>query len=258
MEVKEKDELEIDLKEIVFVIAGRLRTIVLIGVLFALASLLVSQLLITPKYASTTSFYVMNQQDENKLTISDLNVSTTLTSDFEIMVTSRTVLEAVIETLGLETNAEELAKTVSTNNPTGTRMLEITITHEDPYQAKLIADALADKASEQIQELMGIEKVNIIDYGNIADNPSTPNIMQNVIIAAVIGLALTIVVVICAFIFDDTIRTPEDVERLLGVSVLGIIPLSDEESAGNGKSNRAKKRAIAAGAHNRKLTGEDS
>lgn len=207
MEIREKDELEIDIRELFSVLMSKAAVIVLTGAIFALAGLLVTQLFITPKFQSTTSFYVMNRQDDSLITSSDLNVSTTLTSDVVLLVTSRTVLEQVIKIVGLDCTIDELIKDISVENLTNTRIVEVTVTNEDAHLAKQIADAIAEVAAEQVVELIGTVQVNIIDQGNIADKPSTPSLTKNIIIAGAAGVIVAIFITGLFFVLDDTIRT---------------------------------------------------
>ena len=237
----ERDEIEIDLKQLFFVLLDKIWVILLSGLILALAAFLVTKLMMTPIYSSTASVYVLNRQNsQNTATNSDISAATSLTKDFETMVTSRTVMEQVIDKLGLDTTYEKLKKSISVNNPTGTRLLYITVKNKDANLAKEIADSVAQTASVQIVELMGMEKVNVVDEGGIAAHPSSPNTGKNVLLGGVIGLFLAAIVVILRFLLDDTIKTSDDVERYLGLSVLGVIPKSEADV----KKSKSKKKGL--------------
>lgn len=241
MASSEREEQEIDLKELLLFLLGRWGMILITGILFAAAAFFVTQLLIAPKYTSTTSLYVINRQDESQITSADLNSSATLTADFEVLITSRTVLEQVIETIGLDISAEELENKISVDTASGTRILEVSVQDENAYAAKRIADAVAEISAAQMVALMGIDQVNIIDYGNIPTSPSSPNLMRNVIMGGVIGVVLTVLIFVLIFIFDDTLKTAEDVEDFLGISVLGAIPINDLDRS---EKNRHKRKGV--------------
>ena len=226
----ERDEIEIDLKQLFFVLWDKKWMIVLSGLILALAAFLVTRVFLTPVYASTATVYVMNRQSENAASSSDISAATSLTKDFEAMVTSRTVMEQVIDQVGLDMTTEELEKLISVSNPTDTRLLDITVEHESPEMAKEIVDCVASVASVQIVEMMGIEKVNIVDQGGIAENPSSPNTMRNVLIAGVIGVFIAAFFIVLRHLLDDTIKTSEDVEKYLGLSVLGVIPKNEGDT----------------------------
>ena len=236
----DRDEIEIDLKQLFFVLLDKIRIILLSGLILALAAFLATKLLMTPIYTSTSSVYVLNRQNsQSTATNSDISAATSLTKDYEKMVTSRTVMEQVIDRLGLDMTAEHLASSISVNNDTGTRILDITVGHENADMAKKIADAVAEISSVQIVELMGMEKVNIIDWGGIASHPSSPNVKRNMLLAGIIGVFLAAAVVIIIFLLDDTIKSADDVEKYLGLSVLGTIPKNDAEVK-KGKSKKKK------------------
>lgn len=228
----EEEYKEIDLKELLFVLLDKIWIILLTIVLFILGAVLITKLFMTPMYVSTTSVYVMNRQNnEGVATSADLSAASQLTKDYEAMVTSRHVLEQVIEKLGLNIDVGGLKKMVSVTNPVNTRLLEISVTSEDPYMAKNIADAIAAVSADRIVEIMGIEKVNVWDEGNIPNGPSSPSLSKNAAIAGILGLVLSCAVILIIFILDDRIKNSEDIEKYLGLSVLGMIPLDESMQA---------------------------
>lgn len=248
METSRKQDvgIEISIQEIVFSLLDRLKIILLVTLIFALCAFIVTEAFIPKTYESTASLYVMNRQNEGQLTSGDVSVSSSLTADFEVLVTSRGVLEQVVEDVGTSMRTTALADIISVSNPTDTRILEITVSSEDAYMAKALADSVAKISSEQIVSLMGIEEVNIIDYGNISTQPSSPSLIKNVGLAAIIGLVLSVAVSLVIVFFDDTLKTSEDVERHLQANVLGAIPMGpDDGGKRKGKHERVQSTEVS-------------
>ena len=126
----------------------------------------------------------------------------------------------------------------SVSTPTDTRILTIAVSDTDPMLAKKIADAVREASKTQIQSVMGIETVNTVEESNLPENPVSPNTKMNVLMGFVLGLILSIAVVIIRFMLDDTIKVQEDVEKYLGLSVLGMIP---ELETGDQKKKKKKR-----------------
>lgn len=240
--MKNNDEIEIDLRQIFVVIMSKIVIILLVGVIFGLAAFIGSKLLLKPVYQSQTSLYVLNKQNQGTTTLSDLQSSTQLTKDYMILVKSRTVTEKVISDLNLDTTNERLAKKISVSTPSDSRVLEITVADNDQYEAKRIADKVAEISADSICDIMQIEKVNVFEEANIPAKPSSPNCMKNALIAFVLGLVLAIAVVVIRFVMNDTINTSEDIEKYLGVSTLALIPLSEDLDDSAEASAKKKKR----------------
>lgn len=242
MEEKKQDEIEIDLGQIASVLWSKAVVIILTGLLFALLAFLGTKLLIKPTYESTASIYIVNKQGEN-LTTSDLSSAEMLTKDCQKIITNRTVLDEVIDTLQLPVEHNALAKQLSVSVPTDTRIIEITATNQDPNQAKEIVDTVADVTREKITAIMGVEEVNVFEYGDLPLHPSSPSVMRNCMIAGVLGIFLAAFIIILHFIMDDTIKTGEDVTNYLGLTTIGLIPdVDDSSSAGSSSNNKRKKR----------------
>lgn len=223
------EEIEIDLREVVAVLWKRAPVILLSGLVLALAALVGTKLFVTPQYQSTTRMYVLAKQNNDTLTNSDLQTSTLLTNDYAELIKSRTVTEAVIAEMGLDLTHEQLLKKMEVTVPSDTRILTISVTDPDPYMARDLANTIRDTASEHIQQVMDVEAVNVADEANIPDAPVSPSTMKNGLIAGVLGCILAMAVVLVQYLTNDTIKTTEDVERYLQLSILGMIPLDESE-----------------------------
>lgn len=239
-----KDEIEIDLRELFAVLLVRIWIIIAAGVVVAGITYGVSKLVLQPEYESTTKIYILNKQDSSgSATYSDLQSSTQLTKDYMTLVTSRPVVEQVITEMNLNLKYKELVDMISVSNPQDTRILGITITYYDPELAKSIADAIRDAAAIHIREVMNIEQVNVVEPANTPEGPSAPNVMKNTLIGGIAGIILASGIVIVLHLLNDTIKSPEDIERYLGISTLSSIPL--QEGLKSGKKHGKKKKAKA-------------
>lgn len=232
------EEIEIDLWEVFSLLLSRAWIIILAGITAGLLFLAGTLLFITPQYESTTKMYVLNKQDSNTLTNADMQTSLYLTKDYAQLIKSRTVMEGVIAQLNLDLNDKELLEKITVQNETDTRVLAITVRDEDPYVACQIADAVRDVAANHIQQVMNTEAVNIVETANIPTEKASPSLSKNAIIGALLGAIIAVAAILIAYLTNDTIKTQEDVEKYLGLSTLGTIPLT--ETAGKGKNSRKK------------------
>ena len=231
------DEIEIDLKEIFGLLIRKLWIIILSGITAGLIFIVVTMLFITPQYESTTKMYVISKQDSNTLTSQDMQTSLSLTKDYAELIMSRTVTEGVIAQLNLELTDKQLLQKIRVNSGTDTRILSITVTDEDPYQASQIANAVRDIASAHIQKVMNIDAVNVVDMANIPNEKSSPSLSKNGIIGGLLGVILATAIILIVYLTNDTVKSQEDVEKYLQLSVLGTIPLMEMEK----KSKKQKK-----------------
>lgn len=225
--IENNDEIEIDFGEIFHLVLNRALIIILSGMIVGLLAILGTMFLITPEYESTTKMYVLSKQDNNTLTNQDMQISTLITQDYAELIKSRTVTEGVIAHLGLETTHEKLLKKVTVDTPDDTRVISITVEDSDPYVARDIANAVRDVSARHIQTVMDIEAVNVVEQANIPTGKSSPSLVKNGLIGGVLGIFLALAIILVIYFSNDTIKTPEDVERYLGLSVLGNIPLTD-------------------------------
>lgn len=247
----EQDEITIDIGELIGVLWKKAHIIILVGIVCALAAFFGTKLLITPQYDSVTKIYVIAKQNENAITTSDLQTGNMLTKDYVEMVKSRPVLEKVISVLDLDMTTGALLDCIKVEVPADTRMIKITVRHEDPKMAKNIADAVRDAASVQIKDVMNIDAVNTVEDANLPTGKATPNTMKNTMMGGILGVILTMGIIVLIHILDDTIKTPDDVERYLELNVLASLPIK-EGTKKNKKAKTPKKKATKHGKKKRK------
>lgn len=169
------------------------------------------------------------------MTYNDLQTGSQLTKDYAELVKSRPVLEEVISVLNLDMDTEELADKITVTTPTDTRVMSINVRDAEPKQARDIADAVRQAVGIQIQDIMDVDSVKTVEEANLPDSPSSPSVMRNTLIGAILGILISAGIIILVFMLDDTVKTPEDVETYLGLNVLASIPVYDGANAKNKK-----------------------
>ena len=196
---------------------------------FAAFSFLGSYFFIQPTYTSTTRIYVVNQATDNKnLSAQDLQAGTYLVNDYKEIITSNDVLSEVIKDEKLNLSEAELSKMVSVNIPTDTRLISISVKAKTGQDAQVLANKVREVASKKIKTVTKVEDVTTLEEAKLPSSPSSPNIKRNVLLGAILGGFVAIVAVLVREVLDDRIRRPEDVEDVLEMTLLGIVPDTDK------------------------------
>lgn len=238
------DEIEIDLWEILFALRAKIWVILLAVTIGSGIAVGYSKVILTPKYTSTSMVYILSK--ETTLTsLADLQIGSQLTKDYKVVATSRPVLQEVIDTLGLDMEYEELKKILVLDNPADTRVLSISIEDPDPARAKAIVDSVAKVSSTHIGDIMEMTPPKIIEDGIVSDEKSSPHEARNAAIGGLAAAFLVSFLVVLQVILNDTIRTEEDVEKYLQLSILAAVPEREEERAsrsGGGKKEHSRRR----------------
>ena len=196
---------------------------------FAAFSFLGTYFFIQPTYTSTTRIYVVNQATDNKnLSAQDLQAGTYLVNDYKEIITSNDVLSEVIKDEKLNLSEAELSKMVSVNIPTDTRLISISVKAKTGQDAQVLANKVREVASKKIKTVTKVEDVTTLEEAKLPSSPSSPNINRNVLLGAILGGFVAIVAVLVREVLDDRIRRPEDVEDVLEMTLLGIVPDTDK------------------------------
>lgn len=225
------DEIEIDLKDLFFELLSEWKKIFASTVLVAAIMFIASAFILTPQYQSTSKLYLIKGDALSSL--SDLQLGTSLATDYMEIIDDKPILDEVIDNLGLkDMSYGQLKGMMEFNNPANTRIIEITVNYPDPKIAKSIVDETADVAARFIHEKMKQEKPSVLRYGYIATSPVSPNVIKNTVLGALLGALLAIGIITVTYLLNDTIMTPDDMERKIGLQVLASIPYDEEEDDG--------------------------
>ena len=227
-EDRNEDAIEIDVVELLFALRKKLWMIILAAMIGCLGAGIYSKVILSPVYTSTSMVYVLSK--ETTLTsLADLQIGSQLTKDYKIIVTSRRVLNQVIEDMELNLTYKELVEKVTIDNPQDTRILAISVEDPDPNMAKLIADRIAVTSSDYIGDIMEMVPPKLIEEGEVPILKSSPSNTKNALIGGFLGAVLVCGFITVHVILNDTIRTEEDVTKYLGLSVLASVPEREGE-----------------------------
>ena len=224
--MKEQDKFEIDVFQLVKVLWKRKFLIVLAALVAGLAAFAYSSFMIKPQYASTTRIYVVNrnQADKPGLTNQDLQAGAYLVKDYREIILSQDVLEKVVADQKLTMDAKTLGRKVSVTVPADTRIVSISVRDGNPEEASRIANALREVAAQKIISVTRVSDVTTLEEARPATSPSSPNIRRNTMMATIAGVGFVTIIVLLVELLDDRVKRPEDIEEVMHISLLGVIP----------------------------------
>ena len=228
--MKEQEKFEIDVFQLVKVLWKRKFLIALVALVAGVTAFAYSSFVIKPQYASTTRIYVVNrnQADKPGLTNQDLQAGSYLVKDYREIILSQDVLEKVVADQNLTIDAKTLGRKVSVTVPADTRIVSITVRDGKPEEASRIANALRDVAAQKIISVTRVSDVTTLEEARPATFPSSPNIRRNTMMATIAGVGIVIVIVLLVELLDDRVKRPEDIEEVMHISLLGVIPNLDK------------------------------
>ena len=231
MELQEK-QIEIDLMGLLKYWKKRILIVLAAVLVFAAFGLMYSATCVTPQYVAETRLYVLNRSSTIGVQGSDYQVSTYMLQDYQILITGKNVTKEVVKQLNLSISPDALRSKISVSAPEETRVLQIKVSDTDPVMAANIANKVCEVAMQELKRLTDADAVHQVYEAEVPLRSVNPGVERIVMIAALCGLGLSLGIMAIMFILDDSIRTEEDVERYLGLSVLGAIPDSRDMSAG--------------------------
>lgn len=228
--MKNQNTLEIDVFQLFRILWKRKLVILLVAIITSSVAFAYSTFVIKPEFTSTTRIYVVNrnQGEKSGLTNQDLQAGSYLVKDYREIILSQDVLEKVVSDLKLDLTPKGLANKIKVTVPVDTRIVSISVNDRVPEEASRIANSLREVAAQKIISITRVSDVTTLEEARPAISPSSPNIRRNTVIGAGLGAGLVIVVVLLIELFDDRVKRPEDIEDVMEIPLLGIIPNLDK------------------------------
>lgn len=223
-----------ELQEYINILRKRWSLLVVITLLITLISGVVSYFIIKPTYKADISVIIQKEDNADtkntSMNYSDVMMYQQLVKTYSEFVKSRAVSEDTIQKLNLNMNVETLQGMVSVAPQGTTEFLTITVKSKNAKQAMDIANQLALSLKEVSKNVKKSDNVEILDKAQMPTSPDSPKPKLNMAIAFLLGLMFSVGVIFLLDYLDNTIKTSDDAEKLLGIPVIGIIPLvSDNE-----------------------------
>lgn len=227
------DDEEISLKQIFEILRKRAWIIVAITLTAIFIATIINFFLIKPVYESNTTIMVGKPRnrivdENNPITYQEIQTNRLLVSTYREIAKSRTVLEEVIKDLNLDISIGQLREKVDVSLVKDTEIIQIKVQDHDPETAANLANTIASAFSKQVIKIMNVENVQVLDEAIPQLSPVKPKKTMNIAISLVLGAMLGVLAAFILEFLDTSIKTPEDVEKYLGLPVIGTIPYLKE------------------------------
>jgi len=224
--MKEQQEIGIDPLLLLASLWRKKLLIILVAIITGGLTFIYSALIVRPQYTSTSRIYVVNhaQGEQNVLTNQALQAGSYLVKDYQEIILSQDVLEKVIANQKLTMTPKQLASKIKVSVPRDTRIVSIDVKDTNPDTASQLANELRVVASEKIKAVTKVSDVTTLEEARPAIAPSSPNIRRNTVLGFAGGAVVIIVLLTLQELLDDRIKRPEDIEEVLELPLLGVVP----------------------------------
>ena len=228
--MKEQNMMEIDVFHLLKILWKRKILIALVAFVTGIVAFAYSSFIVKPEFTSTTRIYVVNrnQGDKPGLTNQDLQAGSYLVKDYREIILSQDVLEKVATDLKLELPPKDLASKIKVTVPVDTRIVSISVTDRVPEEASRIANSLREVAAQKIISVTRVSDVTTLEEARPATSPSSPNIRRNTMVGFLVGAVAMVVTVLLVELLDTRVKRPEDVEDVMQIALLGVVPNLDK------------------------------
>lgn len=222
-------EQELSLHDVLGVLRRRAWIVLVVVFVAAVLAALLSYVILPPVYQADTSLIVNERsnaaQPTDGVDMGQIQTYRSLAVTYAQIITSRAVLQDTIDTLDLPETVEQLADMTTVQVKGQTEIIMVSVKDTDATRAALIANTIAKSFITKLPTLVNrVENVSVIDRAVPPTKQVSPRPLLNIAVALVAALMLGVLLAFLVDYFDDTVKTPDDVKKLFGLRVLGVVP----------------------------------
>lgn len=234
-------EETISLKDLIQTIKKRTVLIITITLIAMIGSGIVSYFVLTPEYKSSTQILVNQTKDDQSLyNFNEVQTNVQLISTYSIIIKSAAILNEVKNELNLNISVSELNSKIVVESAENSQIMNVSVTDSNPKLALEIVNKTAEVFEREIKKIMSVDNVTNLPLAEdqLNQGPISPNPTLNILIAGVIGLIISVGIAFLLEYIDNTVKTEQELENLLGLPVLGGITIIGENMENKKKLNR--------------------
>jgi capsular polysaccharide biosynthesis protein len=234
-------EETISLRELFYTLRKRIWMIISIAVVATVTSGIISFYVLTPIYSSSTQLLVNKEKSEQPMyNVGEIQTNLQLINTYNVIIKSPAILDLVAKELDMDVTSEQLNEKITVASEKDSQVLSISVHDADPQMATDIANTTAKVFQNEIVKIMNVDNVSILAQAKTKENPSPikPQPVLNIAIALVVGLMAGVGLTFLLEYLDNTIKNEMDVEKVLGLPVLGAIHTMSEKDLINGLGNK--------------------
>ncbi|MCP1160728.1 YveK family protein [Bacillus infantis] len=237
-------EETISLKELFQTVRKRLNLIIVITLIAVIVSGVISYFFITPIYKASTQILVNQAKTEQSIyTPSEVQTNLQLINTYNVIMKSPAILDLVINELNLDISVEKLNQKIAVQSENDSQVVTISVEDENPQVAADIANKVAEVFQNEIVTIMNVDNVSVLAKATVTDNqsPVKPQPLLNIALAFAVGLMAGIGLAFLLEYLDNTVKTEQDIEKLLELPVLGVITKIAEQDVPAPRGERTSK-----------------
>ena len=221
---------EIDIRDIFRILYKRIKLLIIIPLMAVIISGIISYFYLTPVYKASTTLMLWKDYSSGEVVYQDIQINRQLVNTYQEIARSRLVAQETIRRLRMTLSPSELSKKIEVSLVRDTEVISVSVTDSSPERAAIIANEVAQVFMDQVPLMIKMENVQVMDQAFPPDTPIAPRPLLNIAVAGVLGIMIAVGLAFLLEYMDDTIKTPDEVQRILELNVLGTIPLLDEKN----------------------------
>jgi len=225
-EEKLLEEDVIDLAELFQQVKKRIKLVILMVLICALAMGVYTVFFVKKQYSSTARIYSKPEVVEGIISSSDINANNQMVNNYIEMIKGNNIQSKIADKMKISRG--QVNQSLSVSNSADTQIISITATTNDPQLSKDLAETTVNVFRSEVKKNLNVTNIIIVDAAEVNPSPVSPSLNKNLMIGGAVGAILSLGYIFLRFILDSRIHTKEEAEKYLGIPMLGLVPYIKE------------------------------
>lgn len=219
------DEIDLEIQDMIKIFKNRWKVIVVIMTIITLITGGISFWVIKPVYKVNTKVFIgKDESKDEKYSNNDIEMYQKLLTTYAELIKTNDLIKNTINGKNLDVTTTEVSDNLVVTPRTDTQILQISFENNNNLLAKEVLVALVDEFIKEAKLLIPNGTIRVIESAELPQYPVSPNNVKNIGFGFLGGLVVGVIISLLMEYMDDTLKTKEQIEQIMGISVIGVIP----------------------------------
>ncbi len=239
------EEIDLRIKDVVVILAHKWKMIFSITIVIILVIGIASFFVMKPVYEVNTKVFIGKEESNRaEYNNSDVIMYENLMETYSELIKANDLIKNAIDKNNLEVTPEEVSNSLKITPVTDTQILQISYQNQDSALAKNVITSVVEEFIHESKELIPNGTVTVIESAELPEEPVSPNKFKNILVACIAGIIFGSGLALLLEYMDDTFKTKEQIEKVIEIPVIGVIPCEEKKCTSKKKHIKRKDKSI--------------
>ncbi|MGL5414448.1 MAG: YveK family protein [Clostridium sp.] len=226
-------EDNININDLIEIIKRKWKIVAITTAIFVIIAIILSFFIIKPKYETNVKLFIgkgVSKHSSETYDNNEVMMYQNLLDTYANVIQTQDLVSDALQNINVNLKPEEVLKNLNVTPVANTQILEISYRDTNRERAVNVIDSITKQFIKKSKVLIPNGNVQVLETASYPKGAVSPHKKINILIGFILGVAVGIMIVFILEALDNTFKVADELEKKIGVPVIGIITEFDEKN----------------------------